>query len=99
MAETYKKESVLKTYFTIVILDSCGDIYDEISGVHCPQTLIDCGRKILEMKQTDKELGKDYGTWDYRICKHEEDEDTDWQTVYKVIKYRGQYKIKVDENF
>ena len=99
MAKTYNKANIINTYFTIIILDSCGDIYDEIYGIHCPQTLIECGKRILEMKQHDKELGDEFGVWDYRIGKHEEDDDSDWQTVYKVYKYRGRYKIKVDERW
>ena len=95
----YSPKNIINTYFTIAILDSCGDVYDEITGIHCPQTLIGCGRKIIEMKNHDKELGSEFGDWNYRICKHEEDDDTDWQTVYKVYKYRNQYKIKVDERW
>lgn len=51
------------------------------------------------MQQHDKELGSDYGVWDYRIVKHEEDDNTDWQTIYKVYKYRGKYKVKIDDKF
>ena len=91
----YNIENIKNTYFTIVILDSCGDEYDEITGIHCPQTLVGCARKIIEMKQHDKELGADFGVWDYRIFKHEEDDDSDWLTEYKVYKYKNQYKVKV----
>ena len=102
MAKEYKKENIIKTYYSIIILDACNDIYDEMlkDEFRVPFTDIkQCVCKIIEMKQHDKELGKDYGTWDYRIGKHEEDDDTDWQTIYKMYKYKGRYKVKVDENF
>lgn len=106
MAQEYNKNNIKNTYFTIAILDDCfkihGEVYDEIRGVHCPQTLLGCARKVVEMLKDDKERRKyDEGwiVWDYRIIKHEEDDDSDWQTAYKVYKYRNQYKVKVDSNF
>ena len=101
--EEYRKENILNTYYSIVILDSCGDIYDEVftnHETHKPFTdLKETALKVIDMMNEDKVLGEEYGTWGYRISKHEEDDDTDWQTVYKLYKYRGRYKVKVDENF
>lgn len=103
MAKEYNKDNIKNTYFTIAILDDCfnihGEIYDEITGVHCPQTLLGCARKVVEMKNHDKELGAEYGKWDYRIIRHEEDDDSDWQTAFKVYKYRNQWKVKPDYKF
>jgi hypothetical protein len=100
--EEYKKENIVDTYWTIDILDSCwkisGDVYDEISRKHCPQDLIGACKKVVEMIEHDKEL-KDEPKWEYRVIKHEEDEDNDWQTAYKVYKYRGQWKFKVDYDY
>lgn len=96
MAKEYNKNNIKKVYFTIIILDACGDIYDEIG----PFTAInETVKRIFDMKKTDKELGDEYGVWDYRIGYHEEDDDTDWQTVYKVYKYRGVWKVKIDERW
>ena len=99
MAKEYNKNNIIKTYYSIIILDACGDIYEEITGKRCPQTMTECAKQIIEMKKHDKELGSEYGVQDYRIGYHEEDDDTDWQTVYKLYKYKGKYKVKIDENF
>ena len=101
MAKEYRKENILKVYYSIVILDDCGGIYDEIFKDQFRREfkdLIETAKQVIEMKKHDKELGSEYGVWDYRIAKHEEDDDTDWQTVYKVYKYRNRWKIKIDEN-
>lgn len=79
-----------------MILDACGNVYDEIGPW---KNINDCAKKIIEMQKHDKELGSEYGVWDYRIVYHEEDDDSDWQTVYKLYKYKGHYKIKVDERW
>ena len=99
MANEYKKENIKNTYFEILVLDACGDIYDTITGVHCPQTMLGCARKIDEMKQHDKELGTDFGKWDYRVAMHEEDDTTDWYSVYKIYKYKGKYRCKDDTDY
>ncbi len=102
MAKEYRKENILKVYYSIIILDDCGNIYDEIfrDQFRRPFTdLKETALAVVDMKKHDKELGSEFGVWDYRIGKHEEDDDTDWQTVYKVYKYRNRWKIKVDENF
>lgn len=98
----YNKANIVKTYYSIVILDSCGDIYDEDFKDQFGKELLDIKTTmliVLDMMKTDKELGEEYGKWGYRIAKHEEDDDTDWQTIYKMYKYRGKYKLKVDEDF
>ena len=101
MAE-YKKESIINTYWTIDILDSCwkisGEVYDEISPRNCPQDLIGACKLVVEMIKNDKNF-KDESKWDYRVIKHEEDADNDWQTAYKVYKYRGQWRYKVDYDY
>ena len=51
--EEYNIKNIKNTYFTIIILDSCGDIYDEIYGEDCTRTLIDCAKRIIEMKKED----------------------------------------------
>ena len=88
-----------KTYYTILILDSCGDIYDEITNKQQWTSIKEPMLKIIEMKQDDKELGADYGVWDYRIARHEEDDENDWQTILKIYKYRNVWKVKVDWDF
>ena len=99
----YKKENIIKTYWTIDILDSCwkisGDVYDEISEKNCPQDLIGACKLVVENIERDKRLGAKYGFWDYRVIKHEEDAENDWQTAYKVYKYRGKWKYKVDYDY
>lgn len=99
MAKEYKKENIINTYFEILVLDGAGDIYDTIKGFHCPQTLLGCARKIDEMKQRDKELGEDFGIWDYRVAMHEEDDNTDWYSVYKINKRKGKYYFKDDTQY
>ena len=103
MENEYKKENIQYTYYTIVILDSCGDPYDEIYKDHTTgkefTNIRECAKLIIEMKKHDKELCDEYGVWDYRICKHEEDKTNDWQTVFKVYKYRGVWKVKIDERW
>ena len=98
MANEYKKENITKTWFEIIILDGTGEIYDSITGVHCPQTLIGCARKIDELKQHDVEIGEK-GIWDYRVGMHEEDENTDWYSIYKIYKYKGKYRAKDDTEY
>ena len=105
MAE-YKKENIINTYWTIDILDSCwkisGDVYDEIPPRYCPQDLIGACKKVVEMLKDDMERRKhDDGepVWEYRVIKHEEDEENDWQTAYKVYKYRGRWKYKIDYDY
>ena len=107
----YDKSKITNTYYTILILDSCGDIFDELSKWQCTNNseerrarvewvdIIDACKRVIEMKKHDKELGSEFGVWDYRVVKHEEDEDNDWQTIYKVFKYRGKWKYKIDDNF
>ena len=99
MAKEYKKENITQTYFTIDILDDCwkitGDTYDEIGKKDCPQDLIGACKKVVEMIKNDKDY-KDEPKWDYRVIKHEEDDDTDWQTAFKVYKYRGKWKYRKD---
>lgn len=98
----YNKNNIIKTTYSIVILDACGNVYEEVFKDKFGNEFLnirDCAYLIIEMKKTDKELGKNFGVWDYRICEHEEDNDTDWQTVYKLFKYKGHYKVKVDERF
>ena len=101
--DEYNKANIINTYFTIDILDDCWkishDVYDEVSKKNCPQDLVGACKKVVEMIKHDKELGPDYGKWDYRVIKHEEDDTTDWQTAYKVYKYRGQWKYKVDYDY
>ena len=94
----YKKENIIKTYWTIDIIDSCGDRFDEIAPRNCPQDLIGACKRVIEMMKSDKDF-KDEPKWDYRVIKHEEDADTDWQTAYKVYKYRKQWKYKVDYDY
>lgn len=102
----YEPSQIIRTYYTILILDSCGDEYDELHKYQVGNdpkayrnredwdNIIEPAKYIIEMKKSDKELGKDYGEWDYIIVKHEEDEDSDWQSDYKVYKYRGQWRYK-----
>ena len=98
--KNYDKKNIVNTYWSILILDACGDIYEEYEGRKGELTCAkDCAAWVLHNMKNDKELGAEYGTWDYRFVKHEEDDDTDWTTVYKVYKYRGRYKWKVDNNF
>lgn len=100
--EEYNKKNIIKTYFSILVLDSNGDIYDEIfkNEYNKPfQDLKEVVKRIIDMKKTDKELGKTYGVWSYRIGKHEEDQYNDWQTVYKLRKYKNKYKLIIDDNF
>lgn len=101
--ETYCKDKITKTYFTILVLDASGDIYDEITKDidHKEFTnIINAAKCVINMMKTDKELGEELGgKWSYRIGKHEEDDDTDWQTIYKLYKYKGKWKYKVDEKF
>lgn len=85
-----------KVYYEIAILDSCGDWYDTINRKHAPQTLRECALEIFNQKKHDKELGKDYGVWDYRIIEYEETDDEILYTIYKVYKYRGRLKVKED---
>lgn len=103
MAKEYKKENIVNTYYEILILDACGSIYDYIYKNDEKQPFRDINepaKKIIKMMKTDKELGEKLGgKWSYRIAKHEEDDDTDWQTIYKLYKYRGVWKYKVDERF
>ena len=106
MAKEYKKENIINTYFTIAILDDCfkihGEIYDEINKLHTPQNLIDACKRVIELYNDDRERRKyDKGeiVWDYRVIKHEEDDSTDWQTAYKVYKYKGRWKFYRDDNF
>lgn len=101
MAKEYNKANIVKTYYSVVILDSCGDIYEECFKDLLGKELLEIKSAMLlviEMKKHDKDF-KDEPKWDYRIAKHEEDDDTDWQTIYKVYKYRGRYKVKVDNDF
>lgn len=98
MAKEYKKENIVKTYFTIAILDSCFDEYDEVSPKNCPQDLVGACKHVIELIKLDKDF-KDEPKWYYRVIKHEEDDDTDWQTAYKVYKYKGQWKYKKDVNY
>lgn len=100
----YKKENITDTYYTIDILDSCwkisGDVYDEISRKSCPQDLLGACRRVVEMINHDRELGEEIGgKWEYRVIKHEEDDENDWQTAYKVYKYRGRWRYKVDYDY
>lgn len=92
--ENYDKSKIVETYYTITILDSCGDEYDEIPKRSCPQSLKEACLRVVEMIQCDRELGSDFGIWNYVVVKHEVDDDTDWQTKYKVYKYRGRWKYK-----
>lgn len=94
MAEIYDKLNITNTYFTIAILDSCDDVYDEFDEKHTPQDLKSACLKVIDLMKEDKELGSDYGVWSYLVVKHEEDDTTDWQTFYKVYKYRGKWKCK-----
>lgn len=94
MSDTYDKRNIVKTYFTIIVLDSCGDEYDEIGVRHCPQDLVGACKHVIELTKHDKELGPEYGTWSYLVCKNEEDDTTNWLTFYKVYKYRGKWKAK-----
>lgn len=91
-----------KPYYTILILDSCGDVYEEM--LHNEEkkpflSLRETALKVIDMKKHDKELGSDFGIWDYRIVKHEEDDETDWVSIYKVYKYAGKWKCKYDDKF
>ena len=92
----YDKSKILKVYYTILIIDSCGDIYDEICKGKNEDwdNIIEPAKRIIEMKKSDKELGDEYGVWDYRIAKHEEDNDSDWQSEYKIYKYKRQWRYK-----
>ena len=97
MVSEDRKENIVDTYFTIYILDSCfrysGEVYDEISRKHCPQDLIGACKRVIEMMKDDKDF-KDEPKWSYLVVKHEEDKENDWQTFYKVYKYRGKWKCK-----
>lgn len=97
-------EKIIKTYYSILILDSCGDIYDELFKNQFGKEFTDLKeiiRYVLEMKKHDKELGKEYGTWDYRVAVHEETETTDYQSIYKIRKVRNanKYRLVIDWNF
>ena len=92
--ETYDVKKIKKVYYTIAILDSCNDVYDEITEKHVPQNLIDACKFVIEQIKHDKELGDDFGIWSYLVVKHEEDDNTDWQSFYKVYKYRNQWRYK-----
>ena len=94
MSNDYQKENIVETYYTISILDDCGNEYDEIGKKSCQQSLVDACKKVIEMTKQDKILGEEYGVWFYLVVKHEEDNDTDWQTFYKVFKYRGKWRYK-----
>lgn len=87
----------MERYFTIMILDSCGDVYDELHEHFT--TLKESAIKVLEMKKHDKELGDDFGIWDYRIVEHNETEDEDEYQIYKLYKYRGIWKVKPDYDY
>lgn len=98
----YDAKNIVKTYYSILILDACNDIYEEMfKDVFGSEftSMKQCVYEIIKMKQHDKELGEEFGTWDYRIAKHEEDDDSDWQTIYKLYRYDGKWKVKVDEYF
>ena len=92
--QEYDLKNIKETYYTITILDSCDDEYDEIPRRNCPQTLKEACLRVVEMIQHDRELGTDYGVWSYLVVKHEVDDDTDWISTYKVYKYRKQWRYK-----
>jgi hypothetical protein len=101
MAKEYRKENIVKTYYSVIILDDCDNIVEEVEKDALGNPLLDLKSAcmmVLDYKRTDKDF-KDEPKWDYRIGKHEEDDDTDWQTIYKVYKYRGRYKVKIDERW
>lgn len=65
MAKEYNKNNIVNTYYSIIILDACNDIYEEIfeDEFNMPFTNIkQCVYKILNMRKHDKELGKEFGT-------------------------------------
>ena len=93
----YKKENIIKVYYTISVLDDCGNEYEELSERQCPQDLVGACKKVVEMIKDDRELGEEYGRWFYLVVKHEEDAENDWQTFYKVFKYRGRWKCKATD--
>lgn len=99
----YDKTKIIKTYYSILILDSCLDIYEEMEKDAFGKPFLelkDACYRVLDMMKLDKELGEENGgKWYYRIAKHEEDNENDWQTIYKLYKYRGRWKVKVDEDF
>ena len=87
----------MEHYFNIIILDSCGDFYEEMCEKFDDVRV--AGKKVLEMKQHDKELGSEYGVWDYRIVEHEETETEDLYQIWKLYKYRGIWKVKPDYEY
>lgn len=92
----YKKENIKKSYLEIWVLDAGGSVYDYITGKNCPQDFISACKKVIELIKDDKELRKEYGcwSWSYLVVKNEEDDDTNWQTFYKVYKYANKWKYK-----
>lgn len=84
-------------WYEIIILDACGDEYDSIQCRH--EEFIDVCKRVIDMKKHDKLLGSEFGIWDYRIIRHEIDDNTDWYNVYKVYKYRGKWKYKEDMEY
>ena len=93
MASEYHKENIVETYFTILILDDCGNECDEIGRKHCSQDLIGACKQVVECIEHDKDF-KDEPKWSYLVVKHELDNDSDWHTFYKVYKYSGKWKYK-----
>ena len=98
----YKEENIRRTYFGVLILDEYDNVVEEVFNDDLHRPLVDvkqCVCYIIRMKKHDKELGKEYGVWSYRLCIHEEDDDTDWQTIYKVSVRKNKYYLRVDEDF
>ena len=95
-------EKIIKTTYEIIILDACGDEYDNIdtNDEHKPfSNLKEVCKYVVEMKKHDKELGAEFGVWDYRVVRWEETKDTRYYSVFKVYKYKGMWKYKRDYKF
>jgi len=97
MASEYDKRKITRTYYTILVcIDEGAGQYeecDEISAKQCPQDLLGACKRVVELVEHDKDF-KDEPKWKYFVVKNEEDDDTNWQTFYKVYKYRGKWKYK-----
>ena len=95
------EEKIIETSYSIVILDSGGAIYDEVfkDSMRKPfASLKDALMEVILMKQSDKELGE-CDCWDYRVVKHEVSEKYDYQSIYKVYRYRNKWMYKFDDEF
>ena len=97
MAKEYDKQNITNTFYDIIICADMGagqlEECDYVDKRYVPQDLVGACKKVIELMGYDKDF-KDEPNWKYLVVKHEEDNDTDWQTFYKVYKYRGKWKYK-----